>query len=286
MNYFKYQWLSEENLGWYESHSNGFPSTNSAIEEANNWIKRENILRDSYPFRQFLDECFIVLLSNWSKERNPSFKTPKTFHSEPKIDTTDYTNAHKWWSMQEKIIKLKLIDKEYHCITNSQYSSNHLSEKDFADFIADKKTEFFYFQDFLNYCKQFSIVEFNKQSWKNSKCSCTEWKKNKTCNHVIAIAYDSKEFKWPSLDLETPQNRGVGRPKKNELFFDKNKHTSFYDQLIPNTIPNNLYSNLSTSSLHPSTSYQVISKDNGHDFGKRKIDNENNDPWQPRPRLN
>ena len=52
--YFRDQWLTESNIGWYESYASGFPSTNNALEATNDVIKDKATLRDRLPIRDFL----------------------------------------------------------------------------------------------------------------------------------------------------------------------------------------------------------------------------------------
>ena len=63
------------------------------VLNTNGVIKKEYSLHVSYPMRKFLDECFMKILADCSKERNPAFKTAKIFNLEPKVETSGYTTA-------------------------------------------------------------------------------------------------------------------------------------------------------------------------------------------------
>ena len=128
------------------------------------------------------------ILADWSKERNFFFGAYWTIRR--------LINGGDWI---KKIIKLSYDEKElYCCVASSVSPSNPIMQKYYKELIENKTTEFRSFNDLMDYCQIFRVVEFNHQNWKHSKCNCVGWKKFYICNHVISVAFELICFEWPT----------------------------------------------------------------------------------------
>ncbi|RNA08943.1 hypothetical protein BpHYR1_020504 [Brachionus plicatilis] len=87
--------MGEFTCGWYEQYAPGYPSTNNALEATNNLIKNESTFRELLPMNEFLS-CVEEFVTNWSKDRDPSFVTTKKYVEIPTIDTHQWTLAFNW----------------------------------------------------------------------------------------------------------------------------------------------------------------------------------------------
>ena len=82
--------------------------------------------------------------------------------------------------LKKKYIKLSYDEKELNCVASSQSSYNTIKKKYFYwGFTENKTTEFRSFNDMMEYCQRFRVIELNHQNWKTSKYNCVERKKNK-----------------------------------------------------------------------------------------------------------
>lgn len=219
--YFNNQWLCEANVGWYESFSNGFPSTNNALEATNNVIKEKATLRDRLPVRDFL-KSMDKLLYNWSFDRHSDFRTTIRFHQKPLISTHEYTLGHNWLKKNKRIVKIKHQNKEVYMVTSTKVDFE--ATKDGCKKYLNTNGPWNTFQDYLAWNDSYKVVEINRQVWGLSTCTCQYWRKHYTCKHVIGISYELELFaEFPSLDLQIEQNAKRGRRKKATSALNRTK---------------------------------------------------------------
>ena len=69
------------------------------------------------------------------------------------------------------------------------------------------------FDDFVKETNALRYVNFNRNEWQLSVCSCPDWEKNYICKHVIGVAYIQGLCEFPGLDLNIEANAKRGRRK-------------------------------------------------------------------------
>jgi len=82
-----------------------------------------------------------------------------------------------------------------------------------------KEPKFEDFKAYVNYIKEFCVVNFDENDWMKSTCTCRDFQKSYICSHTIAVAINNRKHK-PSDAAKTDADgddfvpRRPGRPKK------------------------------------------------------------------------
>lgn len=128
LNYFKEQWLTESNKGWFEDFAKGYPSTNNALESTNNVIKEEGTLRERLSLSDFV-KCIVPFIENRSKDWDSNFRTTKKFALKPTIETKDWPFGYERPKLGKRIVKYTVEEKLNYMFTSSKVLANANKEK-------------------------------------------------------------------------------------------------------------------------------------------------------------
>ena len=83
------------------------------------------------------------------------------------------------------VISTKQIEE---CEIKSYYFCSDLKESINAQFIQlYKKKEWEHFENYVDWLNKIVKVDVNSPDWLSSKCSCTWYKKNYICSHMVGM---------------------------------------------------------------------------------------------------
>ena len=185
---FKNSWLDSVVNTWYEGYAPGVPSHNNALEGSNNAIKELDTMRDRLPLSHFLKKVE-VMLKEWSEKRDPTFNhiDPKLWQEKPIISLEDWTKARHWLLKKKQTVKLEVDGHQKVFIPTGENTS--LSKNEIKDNLAELNacTWQTFEECVLNRSKYWAIC-INRDSWKESTCTCPYYAKNYRCKHIIGIA--------------------------------------------------------------------------------------------------
>ena len=228
LKYFKTQWCTEDNCGWFVGVSVGDPHQNNGLEGTNKWVKEEGTFRARLGVQQF---CSVMehpqkgIISIWSKDRNdsvdengkPANINAKSFQTLPNVSLKDQTHAFQWNHRNKKAQRVRIEGRTFFFLPAGQNPS--LSKKDCQDYMTSMKDlAYETFEELVAAANSIRIVEINEAEWKLSTCSCIWWSKNYICNHVIALSQRLRlmEFDDRASAIPVTQNRKRGRPAKTQ----------------------------------------------------------------------
>lgn len=164
----------------------------------NDVIKDKATLRDRPPVREFL-KCMDGLLSTWSRDRHPVFRTTTRFHQKPVMSTHEYTLGQNWVKQNKRIVKLRHNNRVVYMVSSTKvdYEATKEGFRNYLNSTGPWST----FQEYVLWNNSYKIIEINELVWELSKCSCQYWKKHYICKHVIGISYELSKFdKFPALN--------------------------------------------------------------------------------------
>jgi hypothetical protein len=225
--YFKQQWCSDGNNGWYEGYAEGYPSTTNALESIHKYMKR-GLLGCRLGLIRFLNSIEDGLVKLWSTDRkslvlveeNGSLteqinKNYREFHKHPLIDNKDWKDAYTWNKKNKKILNVNSkffipVGKDTELSKSSCESYLHQEEKE----------QWRSFDEMIKFINSLHVVQVDFSSWQLSKCNCSYWVKNYKCNHVISVCYrlykskslSDQHFMDAIMNLPIEANRKRGRP--------------------------------------------------------------------------
>jgi hypothetical protein len=209
MKYFEDQWI-KINYNWYEGAYEGIPSHDNGLESTNRYIKDFHTFRHRLSLSQFL-VCLFNLVKNWSQDRNISITMDKYFHESPPIDTRLWTYSFQFAQYNLPIISGKsenLLFKSYYFCSDKKLAIC-------AQFIqAHRKQEWAHFTNYVDWLTEVIKVDVHATDWKLGKCSCSFFKKNYICSHLVGISIRLGLCEAPSAaqTVDVGKHRGVGRP--------------------------------------------------------------------------
>ncbi|CAF1008423.1 unnamed protein product [Brachionus calyciflorus] len=226
MSYFKEQWTTEANMGWFEGYLPGLPSTSNALESLHEKFKKE-MKGKRLGLLHFLDVCVDIIVKRWSLDRAPTIaiknpvtanieivenKEQKKFNDQAVITDSDMAAADEWNSLNKTIRHLK--NKCYYVSSGDKIDITKQECKDYEQALMEKK-----WVTFDSMIKE--IFSINKitvaDNWVESICTCSFWQKNYKCSHQIATCAREKKCRFDTIAMDLPieANRNKGAPKKN-----------------------------------------------------------------------
>ena len=140
----------------------------------------------------------------------------RKFHTEPIIQTKDYTTSYQWNQLKKTIKPYKHNDTNYYCTPSSDVNKD-LDKSQCRSFFEVIASHWSTYDDFLAFhLKQFRYVTVNEQNWKLSVCSCWYWCKYYKCKHMISTCYRLNLCNFPqeAKQIQIGHNRKRGRPRK------------------------------------------------------------------------
>jgi hypothetical protein len=208
IEYFENQWV-KVNFNWFEGAYHGIPSHDNGLESTNRNIKDYHTFRQRLSLSQFL-MCLTNLVKNWSRDRDSCITEDKMFHESPQIDTRLWTYSFQFAQSNKTIICKKGDD-----IFKSYYFCPDKTKIICAQFIQlHRKQEWNHFSNYVDWLNEVIKVEMHSTDWKLSKCSCSFFKKDYICSHMIGMGIRLGLCDAPLVaqNVEIGTHRGVGRP--------------------------------------------------------------------------
>jgi hypothetical protein len=154
----------------------------------------------------FLD-LLVKMVRNWSQDATTK---ESEFHESFKVTDKCYELAFTYL-VNEPLIK-RVGSSETFIVTNKSMSS-YINNDLLKDNYSKLKMSF----DELNLSlANVKRVQLNRESWTNSKCSCSYFFKNYFCLHIVAIASNEKIIAIPIQfkNLRISRKAKPGRKKK------------------------------------------------------------------------
>lgn len=199
ITYFKEEWIMK-NPNWYLGASEGYPSTNNALEAFNRSIKDSHTLRERIPLSRFRAVTF-DMVKQWSE----NYKV-ESFSRTPFIELPDWTLAYQWAKLNKKVKTIDTTAQQKTYLVESS-ANNVLNGGNWKTFDEFKKFAF----------THWTVVLPSKNSdWVNGECNCPEFFKNYKCKHVTGLAIRLKYVIPPveAKNIGIGQKRKRGRPTK------------------------------------------------------------------------
>lgn len=196
--------MAEKNRFWYEGVARNVPSTNNAQEATHKAIKDRQTLRNRFDLGKFR-EVLYQMVKNYSIEYSTGIRE---YHHKVQIDLSIWTEAYNWAKTNPKIDILKLRHCVQHVITlkpiDIDETNEHLQWESFDQF---RKI---YFAK----CTTTFPTPFNRSTWDNGYCDCSDYFKKYICMHVVGIALRMKFVEAPPEAKNIPigHKRKRGRP--------------------------------------------------------------------------
>lgn len=198
LEYFEKEWINKHS-GWFEGFAPGIPSTNNSVEGSNKWLKRSVTEYERLPFGRFMFVFEKELLKEWSKERKPGVPYEKVFKTEPTITNDDWEKAFNLSIEKRSMTKFVKNKKTYFAIASNDkpiVADFENEVKTFLEEIEDPKWKTF--KQYQTNLFRMSIIEFNKDNWKLSTCTCPPYSKQYKCKHIIYFAVKNNLCVFPA----------------------------------------------------------------------------------------
>ena len=147
---------------------------------------------------------------NWSKDRDTLITDNKFFYETPHLDTRLWT-----YSFQFARSNYSVIATKQEAELKSYYFCNEKANCINAQFIQlYKKQEWEHFANYVDWLNKVCRVDINSENWSLSKCTCTWFKKNYICSHMVGMCIRLGLCEAPPIaqNIEIGKHRGVGRP--------------------------------------------------------------------------
>ena len=108
IKYFEEQWI-KINFNWFEGAYSGVPSHDNGLESTNRYIKDYHTFKRRLSLTEFL-ACLIVMVRNWSKDRDSSVSDRNFFYEVPPLDTRLWTYSFQFAKSNFPVISTKQIE--------------------------------------------------------------------------------------------------------------------------------------------------------------------------------
>ena len=155
------------------------------------------------------------MVSGWSLRKNPETLECKSYIDLPKLNLADWTWAWQWSTKNKDILKYKYSknSKTYYCIPAGDASK--VKNSDCKSYFRKLEVGFVDFDSYKSSIGSLHYVDFIKENWLKSQCSCQHWMKNYFCHHVVYIAFKFNLVEFLDIHRAIPigKSRSRGRPK-------------------------------------------------------------------------
>lgn len=199
--YFHDEWLVQHRF-WYEGAALKIPSTNNCQEATHKVIKDKHTIRARYDLSRFREVLF-RMLHQYSTEY---IDGTREIHYKPDIDLPMWTKAYNWAKSNVDIKVTKLRNRIDHEIpvTPDANTNDSLMWQSFNNFR----------RMYFSKCTTSFMTPFNKTTWDQGICNCSDFFKLNVCQHVVGIALRMKFAEAPPEAKTIPigQKRKRGRP--------------------------------------------------------------------------
>jgi len=170
----------------------------------------------------------VKVLTNWSKERDPSKETTKKFETLPKIEMSLWTEAFKWYGLNKRIVKIKDL-----------YFVGSMAEASKSDgklYLDDNSiTKVNDFDMLIRFIESLRVIKIN-ETWQLSSCNCRYWHKHFICKHIIGISFNLGLCQFPAVELNVEDNRKKSRPSKAISALLRDRGLVYPTQLVTQTV--------------------------------------------------
>jgi hypothetical protein len=188
LEYFETEWIKSTNMGWYEGFTDGMiPSTSNGLESKNGKIKDVYTIRARMDIGPFL-HLLVKMVRNWSQD---AATKENEFKDVFRVTDKSYELAFTYL-VQEPVIKRIGNSNTFICTNKefSKYINNDLIKNKFEKLNLN-------FDELNLSINNVKIIDLNRSSWSDSKCTCSYFQKNYFCLHIVAIASNEKIIEIP-----------------------------------------------------------------------------------------
>ena len=201
LSYYEKEWINS--LFWHEGLGWNLPATNNGLESTNNHLKENHTFRERAPLSYFRPKLFDIA-KRFSSTAHKEFEEEPDYNKQERDSNCFIKQKPKIW--KEDGLFYIANDASVDNAVMKTYMDRIGCVADCGDSDDDGCDKFnnFDFDQFEYLQRAISVVEFDADDWKKSKCNCWYFLKNYQCRHVMFLAVLNNKAVIPLVHRQIP----------------------------------------------------------------------------------